>query len=259
MKSLSYLLFLICFTAISSLAFAGGVVPDGMGSWDNGTRDPIPMSSALLKWTYDTTFTDYQKDWIMWSFAIVDKQTVDFRLLYGPVSSGSQSQIHIDWVNTAVPSGCFTPGQGCLLGNTTCGSWGENAGPKYRTCNLYRIAINPVSLEAYASTRNLELEGVWVAVLNHEIGHAIGLPHSNGIMSAGVPLPGKDGVTGIVPFSQCQLATLRDFDVNDSPDWVYDEVPNECLPPPATSIGGAMASPIRTTVKTKSLCEVVAY
>lgn len=216
------------------LGTLGGSIPHPglMGAWDNGARDPIPSSSDYMSYSWDSNFNSEDEDYVAFALADIDNQTRDFRIPYNDVYGGGQ--FHVDYVNTTPPARCLSPmGAGsCFLAEVQCSTWGQDAGASYRVCDLMRLRVYVDNLNAYITSRGHQKEFVWHQTLMHELGHVLGLPHSNGVMSPSLNNAGIAYTTPWPKFTACQLATLRDFEIFEAPlqgAWTYISIPAECL------------------------------
>lgn len=213
---------LICAAALALLSTAsGGVIPEGMGAWDNGARDPVP-SSKKLRWTTTGPFTAEEFDWVAFGMASLDIESTDAGILFMN-GRGGATEVWVKRMTDPVDPACLDDDEStsCLLGKTICESWGEFAGSSYQLCNLFRVRIYVDNLYARAVRRGIAFDDALIWLIRHEMGHVLGFPHDEGPMTAAM------GV--VVPLTPCQLAKLRVFTVDPlATEWVYAPEPQEC-------------------------------
>ncbi len=219
---MTFLKRLAALLSIPILLTAGGTVPDGMGAWDNGSRDPIPASSTRFFYKHIGAWTGPEFDYASLAMASLDAELPNVRIWYGQ-PGGNVVQVWMSRDGNPPTVGCLDtdPSTICKLQETFCEQWGENAGPSYRLCEAYRIRIYANNVYAYAARTGRNPSIVWHIAIRHEMGHVLGLPHNGGIM-------GNDFDT-VAPLSTCQQEMLSQYVVNpEILDWVYLPAPLAC-------------------------------
>lgn len=222
MKKLTAILSIASTLSASTAALAGGVIPQGMGSYDDGrTINMVPSSSSMVRWRSYGSLNAEDRDIIMEAVASVDYETQEFSLLWadpGEADAG-QTQLFFSGKNDALWPECQDeiPGN-CPLANTTC--LVKVRSGNYELCSEYRTSLYMANIEYRAAAKGIPFAESFRAIVRHEIGHVLGFKHFD---------PGPMTNDGNAPFSDCQLAMWEVFNIDPNiTTWSYPAKPSVC-------------------------------
>jgi hypothetical protein len=205
---------------VSQAAFAGGIVPNGMGMYQDGRLiDTVPASDSLIRWySYGSSQTPEAADELAYAVASVDIETLAFRLLYGGDAPAPEVLVAFSFKPGPVAPECLDDVAGnCTLGKTECMTSVRDG--DFRLCSVYRVFIYPENLKVKAAELGITWESRLYSLVRHELGHVLGLKHDGtGPMA-----------NGESPFTACQLAKWREFQLDGSGAWLEPTL-NECVP-----------------------------
>lgn len=219
MRTLLMLVGVLLGMLVGNAAFAGGVVPQGMGLYQDGrVVDFVPADHSVVRWySYGASQTERALGELAFASASVDLETPDFRLFWGGDAPAPTSIVAFSFKPDPLSPGCVddVPGN-CTLAQTACvGSYKDGA---YKLCQIYRVSVYVANIKKGADRDGIAWEERLYAILRHEWGHVLGLAHDGtGPMA-----------NGTLPFTSCQLAKWAMFDIDpDLLTWIYPSVP-EC-------------------------------
>ncbi len=221
-QNMTFLKRLVALLSIPALLTAGGTVPDGMGAWDNGARDPIPSSPARMFYKFIGFYSGSEYDYLTLAVASLDYELPNTRLWYGQ-AAGNVGQIWFSKVDQPATVGCSDsdPTTFCKLAETICEQWSDNAGPKYKLCDAYRIRLYASDIYAYSARTEKDAAKVWHNIVRHELGHVLGLNHTGGVMD--------NNFDETLPLTSCQHDLLDQYVVDYTTlNWTYLPAPASC-------------------------------
>lgn len=197
---------------------AGGVVPQGMGLYQDGrVVDFLPSSDRIIRWYfYGAAATERALGELSFAMGSVDVETDAFRVLYRG-DEDTHTIVAFSFRTDPVWPECLddTPG-GCTLARTepvACVKDGT-----FKFCNVFRIVVLVNNIRVKADLEGFPWEDRLYAILRHELGHTLGLAHDGtGPMA-----------NGALPFTACQLAKWDEFFIDpDMPTWSFPAL-DEC-------------------------------
>lgn len=196
-------------------AQAGGVIPLGMGLYQDGRLiDTVPASASLIRWYYyGSTLTERAKDEVAFATASVDIETMAFRILYGGDAPTPVSIVAFSFKSNPTDDECLDDIAGnCTLAKTECAESVKDG--NFRLCSVYRVSVYPNNIRVKAEEMGIAWEDRLYSIIRHEMGHVLGLTHDgSGPMS-----------NGENQFTSCQLAKWEAFDITTATTWSRPDV-----------------------------------
>lgn len=219
---LSILASLSIFTA-STQALAGGVIPQGLGMYDDGRSiNLVPASSSMIRWRSYGSLTPENRDTIMWAVASVDVETQEFALLWADAGEADAGQVELFFSGKSDPlwpeCSDATAG-GCTYASTTCLT--KTRQGSFELCSAYRVNLYMENIVFGAQKRNIPVHQFLTSIVRHETGHVLGLSHFD---------PGPMTSNHFMePFSPCQHALWMMFHIDPAvTTWSYPPPPASC-------------------------------
>ena len=213
MKKIISTVTLTILTFISSLAVAGGIIPQNYGM-KQGSYRMVPASPSLIRWDYSGVADQEMRDVIMWAIATLDNETLKYRLLFGTQAEAAASEhthVRFRFDDHELDSGCLpNDPDPCEYAIAQCLSYTSTTGI-YKRCSSYRVTIHVNNIEYRAEQNGLDHEEKldWYhAIFRHEYTHVLGFSHSSDVVPEG-PM-----VDGNLPLTQCQLDVLDVYTVS---------------------------------------------